>query len=317
MATCPHCENEIDDGARFCGVCGRPITQTAEAAARAATSASSDVSGSHHAPPPSTVPTQVPVTPSTPASGPAPAPLHSAPNVMTMNRSGPGPRLAPAARPAPAPAPAVAPPAPIRGPAQPLENLIGRTLNHRYIVEDKIGEGGFGAVFRGKQIWQVARRLHVTCAEAQAAFEAALPYLRQALGAGGSDKVTRGHRDEVKRTYAVAAARTNLTRSRGRVGRSGLKGRATAAKTCGKARAAELVPSHLRREKAFRRWVVLNVPWAYRRFVAYHHLRGLAVERVAEKLGVPAAKAWDMERVSKGLISRAIEAYSETLAVAA
>jgi tRNA A-37 threonylcarbamoyl transferase component Bud32 len=31
-------------------------------------------------------------------------------------------------------------------------NLIGRTLNHRYLVEDKIGEGGFGAVFRGKQI---------------------------------------------------------------------------------------------------------------------------------------------------------------------
>jgi serine/threonine-protein kinase len=30
--------------------------------------------------------------------------------------------------------------------------LIGRTLNHRYLVEDKIGEGGFGAVFRGKQI---------------------------------------------------------------------------------------------------------------------------------------------------------------------
>ena len=29
MATCPHCSNEIDDGARFCGVCGRPITQTA------------------------------------------------------------------------------------------------------------------------------------------------------------------------------------------------------------------------------------------------------------------------------------------------
>ncbi len=40
----------------------------------------------------------------------------------------------------------------MRPAAQPLENLIGRTLNHRYLVEDKIGEGGFGAVFRGKQI---------------------------------------------------------------------------------------------------------------------------------------------------------------------
>jgi eukaryotic-like serine/threonine-protein kinase len=35
---------------------------------------------------------------------------------------------------------------------QPLATLIGRTLNHRYRVEDKIGEGGFGAVFRGTQI---------------------------------------------------------------------------------------------------------------------------------------------------------------------
>ena len=41
---------------------------------------------------------------------------------------------------------------PVRPAAQPPENLIGRTLNNRYLVEDKIGEGGFGAVFRGKQI---------------------------------------------------------------------------------------------------------------------------------------------------------------------
>jgi serine/threonine-protein kinase len=144
MATCPHCSNEIDDGARFCGVCGRPITPTAAAAARAGTAASSDISGSH-ALPQSAIPTVVPASPSAPASGSGPAPASSSPLATTLNRSGP----APAARSAPAPAPAAAP---IRGPQQPLENLIGRTLNHRYIVEDKIGEGGFGAVFRGKQI---------------------------------------------------------------------------------------------------------------------------------------------------------------------
>jgi len=174
MATCPHCSNEIDDGARFCGVCGRPITPTAAKQARAATSAASDVSGSHapppaavsgtsHAPPsavsgsypppPSAVPTVVPPAPHAGhGSGPAPAPAHASPIVTTMNRSGPAPRpAAAAARPAPAGAPSP-PPASIRGPQQPLENLIGRTLNHRYLVEDKIGEGGFGAVFRGKQI---------------------------------------------------------------------------------------------------------------------------------------------------------------------
>ena len=40
----------------------------------------------------------------------------------------------------------------VRPVARPAESFIGRTLNNRYIVEDKIGEGGFGAVFRGKQI---------------------------------------------------------------------------------------------------------------------------------------------------------------------
>jgi serine/threonine-protein kinase len=65
------------------------------------------------------------------------------------------PTPAPAAAPGPNPSPATAArpkPAAVRRAAQPLENLIGRTLNHRYIVEDKVGEGGFGAVFRGKQI---------------------------------------------------------------------------------------------------------------------------------------------------------------------
>jgi len=67
---------------------------------------------------------------------------------------GPAPATAPAGAgpmvatvPAPAPANVFVRPA-----AQAAENLIGRTLNHRYLIEDKIGEGGFGAVFRGKQI---------------------------------------------------------------------------------------------------------------------------------------------------------------------
>jgi serine/threonine-protein kinase len=33
-----------------------------------------------------------------------------------------------------------------------LDNLLGRTLKDRYRVERKIGEGGFGAVFEGKQL---------------------------------------------------------------------------------------------------------------------------------------------------------------------
>ncbi|HEY8924577.1 MAG TPA: serine/threonine-protein kinase [Polyangia bacterium] len=32
------------------------------------------------------------------------------------------------------------------------DDMVGRTLNKRYVVGEKVGEGGFGAVFRGKQL---------------------------------------------------------------------------------------------------------------------------------------------------------------------
>jgi eukaryotic-like serine/threonine-protein kinase len=36
--------------------------------------------------------------------------------------------------------------------ARSVDRLVGRTLNGRYLIEKKIGEGGFGAVFKGKQL---------------------------------------------------------------------------------------------------------------------------------------------------------------------
>ncbi|HVT08596.1 MAG TPA: serine/threonine-protein kinase [Polyangia bacterium] len=106
---CPHCAAEVEEGARFCGACGRPISATAIMER---------------------------------AGGPS-VPSSAAATI----------RVSPAPKEPAAPPPAAAPPRPaVRPAAQPLENLIGRTLNHRYLVEDKIGEGGFGAVFRGKQI---------------------------------------------------------------------------------------------------------------------------------------------------------------------
>jgi serine/threonine protein kinase len=128
---CPHCAAEIEEGARFCGACGRPISATAiaerSAAARNPPAAAATIRVS-------------PPQPPAPAS-PAPA----APVVLVPPAdSGPAIAALPVRPDRPAP--------PVRPPTQPLENLIGRTLNHRYLVEDKIGEGGFGAVFRGKQI---------------------------------------------------------------------------------------------------------------------------------------------------------------------
>jgi serine/threonine-protein kinase len=116
---CPHCAAEVDDGARFCGACGRPISATAIIERAGGSSLPVPGATTIRVSPPA--PKDVPLQPVAPA---APAPVAAAAPART------------AVRPA----------------AQPLENLIGRTLNHRYLVEDKIGEGGFGAVFRGKQI---------------------------------------------------------------------------------------------------------------------------------------------------------------------
>jgi hypothetical protein len=167
MATCPYCAAEIDDGARFCGACGKPITPTAAESVKAATAAKR--SAVPHPATPAAIttagtPSPIPPTPSGPviAAVPVPTPLPGAgkarsgpvpgPHPSAVPAPVPHPVSAPVSAPAPAPSGAPAPRPAIRAPAQPLENLIGRTLNHRYLVEDKIGEGGFGAVFRGKQI---------------------------------------------------------------------------------------------------------------------------------------------------------------------
>ncbi len=146
MAHCPHCEEEIEEGARFCGACGRPISPTAISqraagdAVRKVAAAAATIKVSPGAPlPSSSAPPPSAVVSSTPSFAPAPLPS------VVVSQT---PSIAPAT-PAPAPVRAAVG---LRPAAQPLENLIGRTLNHRFLVGDKVGEGGFGAVFRGKQI---------------------------------------------------------------------------------------------------------------------------------------------------------------------
>jgi hypothetical protein len=145
---CPHCEVEIEEGARFCGACGRPITATAISQRAAAALPK-------HSPAAATIKVspREPASPLLASSAPS-IPFPAAPAAATVVSSS-TPSIAPVtsgpAASVPAPAP-VRPVVGVRPAAQPLENLIGRTLNHRYLVGDKVGEGGFGAVFRGKQI---------------------------------------------------------------------------------------------------------------------------------------------------------------------
>ncbi len=164
MSRCPHCATELEEGARFCGSCGkkidppvaRPVSPLEETAlSQPQAPLRGDISGTirpiSRDPKPDSKPTAL-------GSGA----LESAAMTIFQSAKGAGGGPSPAAAPPAAASPQVATtPAPanagglsaaVRPAAQAAENLIGRTLNHRYLVEDKIGEGGFGAVFRGKQI---------------------------------------------------------------------------------------------------------------------------------------------------------------------
>ncbi len=102
---------------------------------------------------PGSLPRNSPSLAAIPRAQPTPATARSlSPSALGVPRS-----------PSPAGQPAVAPKVPATmtrsgrlnpGRATPpsLDRLMGRTLNNRYLVERKIGEGGFGAVFRGRQV---------------------------------------------------------------------------------------------------------------------------------------------------------------------
>ncbi len=113
---CPSCNSSLEPNARFCGVCGYRL-QPARAAAPA----------------------------------PAPAgPANGNPRAQTPPAG--APQLGRAGGPAAAPKPQQPRPAPKPRPKIGDEIYINQVLNNRFKVESKIGEGGFGAVYRGTQL---------------------------------------------------------------------------------------------------------------------------------------------------------------------
>lgn len=117
---CPSCGTPLEPNARFCGVCGYRLQPKPAAGAQPAPAV----------PPPSS-----PRAGSPPASAIAPPVAAKPPGAGAVNTPKPQ-----------------AKPRPIPHRAKGDEIYIGATLNNRFKVESKIGEGGFGAVYRGLQL---------------------------------------------------------------------------------------------------------------------------------------------------------------------
>jgi len=136
---CPSCNSQLEPNARFCGVCGYRIApsrppgavagtagQTQERLPRAA-SAPAGLASAAPARPGSTRPPSSSEAANRGALPLAPAPAGGAPKQAA--RAAPKPR-----------------------PKSGDEIYINQVLNNRFKVESKIGEGGFGAVYRGVQL---------------------------------------------------------------------------------------------------------------------------------------------------------------------
>jgi serine/threonine-protein kinase len=133
---CVKCGNALEAGVRFCGGCGtqQPGAVIPQAAVR--TNAKTMFQGG--------------------GAAPVVAPKPAQANVAFDRTIAPGTTPAPVMVPKPAPAPAAAPVTSQRAAApaaEPLDgDLTGKTLNNRYQIEGKLGEGGFGAVYKAKQL---------------------------------------------------------------------------------------------------------------------------------------------------------------------
>jgi hypothetical protein len=174
-STCSGCGTDLEKGARFCGACGRrvdsgPVRSLDEPAAASPASSLTATPGGMR-------PDRVEAGSKSGWSGlpsnlALDATLLALPPAANRPPAGAPPLAAAAPRPAPASLPSSVRPVLTKSsrtsPDAPTligaraerksensgsrDHMVGRTLNKRYLVGEKVGEGGFGAVFRGKQL---------------------------------------------------------------------------------------------------------------------------------------------------------------------
>ena len=140
--TCPSCNSPLEPSARFCGVCGYRLAPN-----RPPTSGSMpkiierNRAASQGSAPRSPVPAQgsAPRSPTPGAQGSPRSPVPAEPRLPARPAAAAPPKQAPRAQPKPRP-------------KSGDEIYIDQVLNNRFKVESKIGEGGFGAVYRGVQL---------------------------------------------------------------------------------------------------------------------------------------------------------------------
>jgi RNA polymerase sigma factor (sigma-70 family) len=149
---------------------------------------------------------------------------------------------------------------------------------------------------RGMQLWQVAKRLNITCERAGEVQAQCVAILRRAMGA-----------TEPAAPECACASRTAAP----------VKKEERPARGAAKRGVGELLPVDLRRAKEFRRWCVRRVPWAYRKLVAYRYLRGRDIEWTAARLGICPDKARVLDRQARPIVMRVVEEYRGGLVTAA